>query len=203
MKETLRPFMMKKLIIRMAVAAAIAAGCLLFTRFSIIDVIKGPVEIDMTEDPSKYEGKYVTTEVNYLITDYVEHMTETTYSYGGKTTSKNGNSYIAFYADDDYETMTSKWYYYSLYLPERKLAEANEMIDSTWEFWGDETNTALPPTPMRVTGTWEKLKGDVLRYYTETLRDDLGILEDGDDIFLLYTISADKIGGSPQVISGY
>ena len=58
------------------------------------------------------------------------------------------------------------------------------MIDDTWAYWEDYSGTVEAPEPMEITGTWEKLEGDLLDYYIETLEYDLGIVEDGDDIFV-------------------
>ena len=119
MIETLRKSTRKTGIIRIAVAAVVIIVCLIVTKFGIVDLIVGPAEIDITRDPAQYEGKWATIQVQNLLTDYVEHYTTTEYRSGGSSTSTDGNSYIAFYADDNYETMTSMWYYFSLYLPSR------------------------------------------------------------------------------------
>ncbi len=195
MIETLRKSTRKTGIIRIAVAAVVIIVCLIVTKFGIVDLIVGPAEIDITRDPAQYEGKWATIQVQNLLTDYVEHYTTTEYRSGGSSTSTDGNSYIAFYADDNYETMTSTWYYFSLYLPSRDQEKAYGMIDDTWAYWEDYTGTVPAPEPMEITGTWEKLEGSLLDYYIDTLEDDLGVAEDEDDIFVCYTLNTDSLGG--------
>ncbi len=195
MIDTLRSFTRKSGIIRIVIGAVVMIACLIITKFAIFDLILGPVEIDMTQDPAQYEGRWATIQVQNLLTDYVEHRTTTEYESGRTTTSTDGNSYIAFYADDNYETMTSTWYYFSFYLPQRDQEEAYAMIDDTWAYWEDYSGTVEAPEPMEITGTWEKLEGDLLDYYIETLEYDLGIVEDGDDIFVGYTLNTDSVGG--------
>ena len=195
MLETLRSYTRKRGIIRIVLGIAVVMIGLAVTRFAVFDLIRGPVEIDMTQDPAQYEGKWATTQVQNLLTDYVEHQTRTEYESGRTSTSTTGNSYIAFYADDDYETMTSTWYYFSFYLPRRDQEKAYAMIDDTWAYWEDYSGAVEAPEPMKITGTWEKLEGQLLDYYVETLEDDLGIMEDGDDIFVAYTLDTSRVGG--------
>lgn len=190
MLETLKKLATKACIIRIIISAVIIVALLAVTKFAIFDVITGPTKIDMTKDPAQYEGKYVTIEVENLLTDYVEHYTETTYKSGAKSTKTDGNSYIAFYAD-----LNNVWYYYSFFLSKNKTDAAYNMIDQTWEYWNDTTYTVQPPEPMVVTGTWTKLEGTMLSYYDSTITTDLGITEDSENVFLRYTIDTEKIGG--------
>lgn len=195
MLETLKGYTKKSSIIRIIIMAVIVIGCLAFTRFAIFQVIMGPVKIDMTEDPSKYAGKWVTMDVDFVLTDYVSHSTKTTYQSGRTTTSTDGYSYIAFYPVDDYVAMTSTWYFYSFYMSKSDADRADSLLDKTWDYWTDETGTVEKPAPITVTGTWTELDGTLLRYYEETLTDDMDYEEDEYNIFLRYTIQSDKIGG--------
>ena len=195
MLETLKSYTKKSCIIRIVLMAVIVIGCLAFTRFAIFRVIMGPVKIDMTEDPSKYEGKWVTMDVDFVLTDYVTHSTKTTYQSGGSTTSTDGYSYIAFYPVDDYVSMTSTWYYYSFYMAKKDSSRADSLLDKTYAYYGDQTGTVARPQPITVTGTWTALDGQMLRYYEETLTKDMGYEEDAYNIFLRYTLQSDKIGG--------
>lgn len=152
----------------------------------------------MTEDPAKYEGKWVTTNIEFLMTDYVEHYTETTYESGAKSTSTDGNSYIAFYSEGDPTVTLPIWYFYSVYLTKSNQEWTDKLMDETWEYWNDVTGEVPLPEPVKVTGTWEKLDGQILNYYLETLEDDMGMVEGPDNIFNCYTIATNKIGGVTQ-----
>ena len=129
----------------------------------------------------------------------MEHTTTTTNTKtGSKSTSVDGNSYIVFNAVDDYENNSSIWYYYSIYMKKSQKNELYDLIDDTWIYWGDETNTVAPPATLKVTGTWTKLESQLERYYKETLTE-MGIEESSYDVVYLYTIDTAKIGGQSVV----
>lgn len=195
MLNTLKKYTKRNNILMIAVGIIAIVLCFVFTKFAVFDLIQGPQTIDLTADPSQYEGKWVKLDVDYIIADYVEHYTETTRKYGGTSRTTDGNSFICFYAVDDYIHMTSNWYYYSLYVPKGKQDPFYQLIDDTIEYWKDTTGTVAKPEAITVQGTWEKLDGKLKQYYLETLTEDLGMEEDEDDIFLLYTINTDHIGG--------
>lgn len=194
MLETLRQKSRKSHIIRAVISIVIVAAILIWTKFTVFSVVFGPKEIDITADPASYEGKYVTIDAEFFLTDYVEHTTTTTKKYGGSTTSVDGNSYIAFQSVYDYETNTSTWYFYSVYMKKVDQDKMYDLIDDTWDYWSDETGTVAPPETLKVTGTWSPMSSQMQRYYEETL-DEMGFEETEYDLFYFYTLETDNIGG--------
>lgn len=198
MLETLRKKSRKSHIIRAVISAIIAAGLLIWTGFAIVNVILGPVKIDIEQDPDIYEGKYVTIDAENFLTDYVEHTTTTTRKYGGSSTSVDGNSYIAFQSVPDYETGTSVWYFYSIYMDKNQQDMMYDLMDDTWDYWADETGTVAPPETLTVKGTWTKMESQMEQYYRETL-EEMGMEESEYDVFYFYNLDTDRIGGQTQL----
>lgn len=195
MLDVLKKKSRKSLTIRAIISIAIVIGLLALTDFAVFDVITGPTELDITAQPERYEGKYVTIDAQNFLTDYVEHTTTTTNTKtGSRSTSVDGNSYIVFNAVDDYENGFSVWYYYSIYMKKDLKTQIYGLIDDTWNYWADETNTVAPPAKLKVTGTWTKLEPQLERYYKETL-EEMGIVESDYDVVYLYTIDTSKLGG--------
>ena len=77
MLETLRKKAKKSNIWRIALSVVGIVILLAITKFAIFDVITGPAHMDITEDPSSYEGKYVTIDADFFLYDYIEHTTTT------------------------------------------------------------------------------------------------------------------------------
>ena len=76
MLNTLKKYTKRNNILLIAVGIIAIVLCFVFTKFAVFDLIRGPQTIDLTADPSQYEGKWVKLDVDYIITDYVEHYTE-------------------------------------------------------------------------------------------------------------------------------
>lgn len=194
MLETLKKKSQKSRIIRAVVCTIIAIALLAVTKFSLFDVITGPTEIDITSSVEDLEGKYVTIDAEFFLTDYVEHTTTTKKKYGGSTTRVDGNSYIVFQSVNDYENNSTIWYYYSIYLPKNKQTGISSKMDETWEYWADETGKVAPPDPVKVKGTWSQMEPQVERYYRETLAE-MGVEETEYDLIYFYTLDTSKLGG--------
>lgn len=194
MVELLRKKTRKSYIIRAVLTLAGAIALLFFTKFAIISVVTGAKELDITKDPAAYEGQYVTLDVDFFVTDYVEHTTTTTRRYGGSSTTVNGNSYVAFQAVNDYESGMSTWYFYSVYMKKGDERLMERKMNEAWDWLGDETGTTAPPEPMEVTGTWTAMEPQIERYFRETLAE-LGISEGEYDRFYFYSLDTGKIGG--------
>ena len=146
MLETLKKKSQKSRIIRAVVCTIIAIALLAVTKFSLFDVITGPTEIDITSSVEDLEGKYVTIDAEFFLTDYVEHTTTTKKKYGGSTTRVDGNSYIVFQSVNDYENNSTIWYYYSIYLPKNKQTG----ISSKWMKHGSTGLTRRARLPHRI-----------------------------------------------------
>lgn len=194
MLETLRKKSRKSHMIRAVISIIVAVGLLVWTKFAVFNVITGPVEMDIEQDPAAYAGKYVTIDAEYFLTDYVEHTTTTTRKYGGSSTSVDGNSYIAFQSVPDYENGTSIWYFYSIYMDKSDQDMMYDLIDDTWNYWGDDTGTVAPPKTLKVTGTWTEMEPKMEQYYSETL-EEMGMEETEYDVFYFYNLDTSRIGG--------
>lgn len=194
MLETLRKKARKSNIWRIALSVIGIVILLAITKFAIFDVITGPTHMDITADPSSYEGKYVTIDADFFLYDYIEHTTTTTKKYGGSTTSTNGYSYIAFQWVDDYENNSSVWYFYSVYLKKGRQQEMNSKIDQAFDYLTDETGRTAPPEPVTVTGVWNKMDSQTERYFRESMGE-LNITESEFDQFYFYELDTQNIGG--------
>lgn len=199
MLEVLRKKARRSHIISAVIFLVIGIGLLVWTKFAIINVITGPIEMDFTKDPDSYKGKYVTVDTDFFLTDYVEHTTTTTRKYGGSTTSVDGNSYIAFQWIDDAESQSSVWYYYSVYMKKADQSMMYGLIDDAWAYMTDETGTVAPPAALQVKGTWTKMDAEIERYFRETLAD-MGVEESEYDVFCFYTLETNKIGGVTTIM---
>ncbi len=194
MLETLRKKSRKSNIIRVILSVIAVVALLAISKFAIFDVITGPTKLDITANPDAYEGTYVTIDAEYFLYDYVEHTTTTTRKYGGKTTSTNGYSYVAFQSVDNYEADTSTWYFYSIYLDKSKQSSMNLKMDQAFEYWSDETGTVAPPDPITVTGTWTKMDSQMEQYFRSAMTE-LEVTEGEYDKFYFYELDTKNIGG--------
>ncbi len=195
MLETLRKKSRKSLTIVAAVSLVIAVLLLVFTKCAIIEVVTGPKELDVTADPTLLEGHYVTMDVEYLLTDFVEHTTTTTRKYStSKTTTVDGYSYIALQPVVNDDNVSSTWYFYGIYMRKGDAERLNQMMEDTWNYIEDDTGSVAPPEPMTLKGTWVKMDSDVQRYCESTMAE-MGVVEGEYDIVRYYVLNTDKIGG--------
>ncbi|MCI8951391.1 MAG: hypothetical protein HFG49_15390 [Lachnospiraceae bacterium] len=194
MLETLRKKSRKSNIIRVILSIIAVVALLAISKFAIFDVITGPTKLDITANPDAYEGMYVTIDTEFFLYDYVEHTTTTTRKYGGKTTSTNGYSYVAFQSVNDYEADSSTWYFYSVYLDKSKQSSMNAKMNEAFEYWNDETGKIAPPDPVTVTGTWTKMDSEMERYFRSAMTD-LEVTEGEYDKFYFYELDTKNIGG--------
>ncbi len=199
MLEVLKKKTRKSMIIATGICLVIAIGLLIFTKFAVFEVITGAKKLDVTTDPEKLEGHYVTMDVEYLLTDFVEHTTTTTKKYSSsKSTTVNGYSYIAFQPVVNEENNTATWYYYGVYVKKADQAKLNKMIDDTWNYLEDTTGSVNPPEPMTLKGTWSKMDASIEQYCMKALAE-MGVTEGEDDIIRFYVLNTDKIGGQNQI----
>ncbi|MCI8455065.1 MAG: hypothetical protein HFE84_10710 [Lachnospiraceae bacterium] len=191
MLETLRKKAKKSHIIQAVIGLVLAIALLVITKFAIFSVITGAKKLDITADPATFEGKYVTIDADFILTDYIEHTTTTKRKYGGSSTRTDGNSYIAFQAIDDTEAESDTWYFYSIYKKKADASAMDALMDSAWDYLTGESSSF--PDSLKVTGTWSKMEPQMERYYRETLAE-MGIEESEYDIFYFYQIDTGKIG---------
>ncbi len=193
MFETLRKRARNTYIWRMMLSLIGMVIILAATKGAIFQLAAGLKGMDITADPESYEGKAVVLDAEYFLTDYVEHTTTTVRDSGSRSTSTNGNSYIAFQSTYENGAESSTWYFYSIYMKKSKQDMLYEKMDETWNFLNDESGITAPPAPVRVMGTWTKMDSQMERYYTETMTE-MGIEEGEYDIIYLYTLDTGKLG---------
>ena len=194
MVETLRKKTRKSSMIQGIIALILMIVLLVFTKFAIVDVLTGAKELDITADPASFEGKYVKLDVDYFLTDFVEHTTTTTRRYGGSTTTVNGNSYIAYKVGQGADGETPALYFFSVYMSQGDERLMEQKMKAAWEQIGSGAARSASSDPMEVTGTWMKMDAQIERYFRETMGD-MGISESSLDQFYFYTLDTGRIGG--------
>lgn len=194
MLETLKKKARKSNLWRI-ILSIIAIGIMMaVTKFAILDVITGPTRMDITAAPETYEGKYVTIDAEYFLYDYIEHTTTTTRESGSKTTSTNGYSYLAFQSVPQTGSEEDVWYFYSIYLNKNRQDEMSSKIDQTYAYLNDETGSANPPQPVKITGVWNKMDAQTERYFQKVLAE-VGIEASDLNQVYLYELDTKNIGG--------
>lgn len=164
------------------------------TKGAIFQLATGLKGMDITANPEIYEGKPVVLDAEFFLIDYVEHTTTTVRDSGSRTTSTDGNSYIAFQATYDNGDEYSTWYFYSIYMGKSKTDMLYERMDDAWEYLEDESGTTLPPEPVKVIGTWTRMEPALEKYFMDTIRE-IGIEEGEYDKIYLYTLDTGRLGG--------
>lgn len=194
MFETLRKRARKTYLWRAGLSLIAMVVILVATKGAVFQLAAGMGGMDIEAAPETYEGKAVVLDAEFFVTDYVEHTTTTVRDSGSRSTSTDGNSYIAFQSvynnGDEYST----WYFYSIYMRDSKTEMLYDKIDETWEYLNDEAGTTMPPAPVKVMGTWTRMDSQLESYYTETL-DEIGITEGDYDKIYFYTLDTGKLGG--------
>lgn len=194
MVETLRKKTRKSFIVRAVITLVVAVALLVFTKFAIFDVVMGASKLDITKDLSTYEGKYVRVDVDFFLTDYVEHTTTTTRRYGGSSTVTNGNSYIAYQVVQSADGGESTLYFFSVYRGQEDARLMEQKMEQSWEQISNGGARTASAKPSEVIGTWTEMDSQIERYFRETLAE-MGISESQYDRFCFYTLDTGKIGG--------
>lgn len=194
MFETLRKRARKTYMWRAGLSLIAVVIILAATKGAIFQLAAGMGGMDITASPEACEGKPVVLDAEFFVVDYVEHTTTTVRDSGSRSTSTNGNSYIAFQSVYENGDEYSVWYFYSLYMKNSKTDMMYEKIEETWEYLNDETGTAMPPAPVKVVGTWSRMEPAMEKYYMDTMSE-LGIEEGDYDKIYLYTLDTGKLGG--------
>ncbi len=193
MFETLRKRARKTYLWRAVLSLVGIVIILAATKGAIFQLATGMGGMDITASPETYEGKAVILDAEYFLTDYVEHTTTTVRDSGSRSTSTDGNSYIAFQSTYENGAESSVWYFYSVYMKKSKQDMLYDKIDEAWAYLNDESGATAPPTPVKVMGTWTKMEPQMERYYTETMAE-MGIEEGEYDKIYLYTLDTGKLG---------
>lgn len=141
-----------------AISVVVAIVMLVASKFGIISILKGPVELSGKWNPEELEGKYVTLDVEFVFGVFAEETSTDTKTNKTTTTSL---CYLGYYYDEAsaYETV------YGIKVSNANKDGLERLLD---EFYKDDT---YPSKTHKVTGTFKKMDGKILQYYNETLED--------------------------------
>jgi hypothetical protein len=177
MLEELRKKSKNNMIVKLVVFAIVIAVCMVITKASFITYLQGPIDLSTLKDwdVEDLNGKYVTLEINTVWGTFAEETSTNTKTNITKTTSI---CYIGEYYDEAND-------YGNLYAIKANMSQTtdieNVMYDTTY------TNS------YRITGTFEKMTGQMLQYYDETIEELFGA--EGLDYAIPYCIYDQTIGG--------
>ncbi len=127
--------------------------------FAPIQMILGPKDLTgkTNLDYSKYEGKYVSLDVSYVLGYYME---EYTVDKSNRRTSTNKYGYIVYNYDDN--SCVGVW------LPKSEDSQMQKKIDATLEFLLSGTEAS---ESKKVKGTLKPLTGQELDFYKESIEE--------------------------------
>ncbi|MBE5960394.1 MAG: hypothetical protein E7256_03245 [Lachnospiraceae bacterium] len=184
MLEALKKKARKNTFTQIAIALAISIGSLIVSNFAIFTYLKGPVTFVPGADYADYEGKYVTYDVEYVLSDFMSYSTVNTKT---NVETLKTLSYIV-YDDADF------WFFGAEFdkdMQDTLDAQMDETVD--W-LYGDIDQVSNKIT---VTGTFTKLEGEALTYYNETVAEIGEALEyDYSDIAMPYYIRDGRVGNT-------
>lgn len=200
MLETLKKKSRKSHTITAIVCVVIAIVLMAVTKFAVLDVITGAKKLDLTADPAAQEGRYVSMDAQFVLTDFVEHTTTTKRKYSSSTSTRtDGYSYLAFEPVVNYEEDTSVWYFYGIYMDKSDEDMMYQLAEQTWAYLEDESQSTPPPEPVTIKGTWKAMESGVERYCRDTL-EEIGITEDEYNVVRFYTLDGAKLGGVDKTV---
>ncbi len=151
MLEELRAKCKKSLRKQMIISAVIAIVLLVAPLMAPLRFLMGPKEMTDIANLEKYEGKYVSYEIEYAFDYYME-----SYSYNsdtGRRTSTNSYGYIVY----DWDANAC----FAVEIASKHDKDMNDIMDATWN------GTEIEKTVV-AEGTLKELKGDDLKYFKES-----------------------------------
>lgn len=180
MKETLRKHAAKSLSIRAVIVVVIVIASLVFTKAGIFTLIFGGTPIDGAVDFDSMEGKQVSYDANYILSEYVRRTSTNTDTH--KTTLTNVGYVVWDYENDAV---------FGIYLPSVNSSEMDDMMDETWQWMYYEIEEVS--SAKHIDGTLRTMEDKELKYYQETIEE---LVEaDAMDIVRYYTIDAGEVNG--------
>lgn len=188
MQEKLKKCAQKSLMWRVIISLIIIIACLVISKFGIFYWIMGPTPITDITKLSEMEGKYVSYEASYVLSEYVRGSSKNTETNVEKLVDIG---YIVYHFDEEGEGAADT--FFGAVLPAKYETEMDTMIDETWAwmYWEiDEVSASR-----KITGTLEPLTGLRLQYFNETL-EEMGIDETMQDNVIPLAINTDKINGA-------
>jgi hypothetical protein len=177
MLEELRKKSKHSLMVKLVVFAIIIAVCMVITKASFITYLQGPVDLSTLDewDVEDLDGKYVTLEIDTVLGGFAEETSTNTKTNITKTTS-------ICYVCEYYDEAKGLDHLYAIKASMSQTPDIENVM-----------NDATYTTTYRITGTFEKMSGEMLQYYDETIEEGLGA--EGLDYALPYCIYDQTIGG--------
>lgn len=166
-----------------AICTVAAIIMLIVSKFGIIAILKGPVELKGKWNPEDLEGKYVTLDVDWVIGTFAEETSTNTKTNVTTTTSI---CYLGDYYNEvlDYEVI------YGI-----KVSNSNK--DGLEKILDEIYNNTYPSETQRITGTFKKLDGELLQYYNEMIEENYSELM---DITIPYAIFDEEVNGVDIIV---
>lgn len=182
MYELLRKKVLKRTIIRMIIALVIIVAYLTYFGNALIGVLTGPVKITEGINLEEYEGKVVTFDANCVLSEYIRFEETNSRTYEKKLTDIG---YLAF--DEE----NSK--FFGIQLGAKNETQMNFLMDKSIDYFIGDTEDI--PAGIQVTGTLDKLTGEELRHFNNTIDYLFANVPDFKDYVIPYVIVNDTIGG--------
>lgn len=156
MLEVLKKNCKKSFFVRIIITIVIIVGLGIWKGGSIFQYIKGPTAIGVGTNLDSLEGKYVTYNAKYLIDEFI------------RKTSKNSKTNVEKLTDIGYLVYdVDNNYFLGILVNAKTQNKMNQLIQESWDWMnGDIENVS---SFVAVTGTLEKLTGQKLSYFNETV----------------------------------
>ena len=177
MLEELRKRALSGLKTKLVVCVMIIAVCMLITKASFIDCIRGPIDLNQNYDwdVKELEGEYVTLDVDFVNMGFAEETSTNSKTHITKVTS------ICFVCEV-YDEATNAGFLYAV----KADASTSEHLKGVYDSSGASE-------PVTITGTLTKMTGTMLRYYEEAIEEEFGT--ELLDYSIPYCIYDNTIGG--------
>lgn len=188
LKKRYQKYTLKKTVICVIIAIALLA----VSKFGIFTIFKGPIELTGEWNPEELEGKYVTLEVDWVLATFAEETSTNTKTNVTTTTS-------VCYIGEYYHEPTNFGMFYGIKVSNGNREGLEEILNQVYDDAVNEVSGR-----QRITGTLEKMNGEMLQYYDEVIEEVFGaeylgyavpyaIMDEevkGVDIVLVYLLSS-------------
>lgn len=192
MLEELKKRYQKYTVNKAAICIIIAIVLLAVSKFGILTIFRGPVEITGEWNPEELEGQYVTLDVDWVLATFAEETSTNTKTNVTTTTS-------VCFIGEYYDEPSNCGMFYGIKVSNENREGLEEILNQVYDDAIDEVSSR-----QRITGTLEKMNGEILQYYQEVIGEAFGeeyleyavpyaIMDEevkGVDIVFVYLLSA-------------
>ena len=140
-----------------AISIVAAIVMLIVSKFGIIAILKGPVELSGEWDLEELDGKYVTLDVDWIMGVFAEESSTNSKTNETITTS-------VWYLGDYYDEASDYEVFYGI-----KVSEGNK--DGLERIKNEISSSTYPSKNQRITGTFKKMDGEILQFYNEVIEE--------------------------------